>query len=157
MAKALAPKVRAIHLRVDSVEAALGNSVLRIHPAEDAGYLAIASIAKDNLLLGFDVIADTVNPIEDTRKLWADTAAAGNARLLNVEVVCSDRTLHRCRVDARVSDINGLIVPDWRKVSDRRFDPWREDRLVVDTGVDPIEKCVVLIADEIEKSRSMVG
>ena len=112
LAKALAAKVKAVHLRVDSVEAALKNSVLKINRAEDAGYLAIASVARDNLLLGFDVIADTVNPIEITRNLWAETAASGNARILNVEVVCSDRALHRSRVEARESDIPGLVVPE---------------------------------------------
>ncbi|MEO1611681.1 MAG: adenylyl-sulfate kinase, partial [Pseudomonadota bacterium] len=70
----LAARAKAMHLRVDTVEAALKRGVLKVHPAEDAGYLAIASIAKDNLALGFDVIADTVNPIELTRQLWAQTA-----------------------------------------------------------------------------------
>lgn len=91
LAKRLAARTRAIHLRVDSVEAALKRSALSIHPAEDAGYLAIASIAKDNLLLGFDVIADTVNPIEISRKLWVKTASDGGAHLMNVEVICSDK------------------------------------------------------------------
>jgi len=66
LARELARRIRAIHLRVDSVEAALSRSILRIHPAEDAGYHAIAAVAKDNLLLGLDVIADTVNSIRIT-------------------------------------------------------------------------------------------
>lgn len=72
-------------------------------------------MAVDNLLLGFDVIVDTVNAIEITRIMWARTAAAGNAHLLNVEVICSDKALHRDRVEARESDIQGLVVPDWQK------------------------------------------
>ena len=59
LARALSARINAIHLRVDTVEAALKNSVLKIHPAEDAGYLVLKSLAKDNLLLGFDVIVDT--------------------------------------------------------------------------------------------------
>ncbi len=156
LAKELAASVKAIHLRVDSVEAALKNSVLRINPAEDAGYLAVASVAVDNLLLGFDVIADTVNPVEDSRRLWAETAASGNALLLNVEVVCSDQALHRDRVEARESDINGLIVPDWKKVSNRTFEPWQEDRVIVDTSIDSIEKCASVIVDEMANLKSAV-
>lgn len=156
LAKALAAKVKAVHLRVDSVEAALKNSVLRINSAEDAGYLAIASVAHDNLLLGFDVIADTVNPIEITRNLFTETAASGNARILNVEVICSDKVLHRHRVEARKSDIPGLVVPDWQQVTDRTFEPWLEDHLIVDIGVDQIEECVSKIAWEMDGFKSAI-
>ena len=69
IARELALRIQAMHLRVDSVEAAMKNSVLNICPAEDAGYLVLASLAKDNLLLGFNVIVDTVNPIQATRKM----------------------------------------------------------------------------------------
>ena len=151
LAKALAAKVKAVHLRVDSVEAALKNSVLRINPAEAAGNLAIASVARDNLLLGFDVIADTVNPMEKTRNLWVETAASSNARILNVEVVCSDRALHRSRVEARESDAPGLVVPDWQTVSDRTFEPWQDDRLIVDTSSSEIEECAAQIATEMDR------
>lgn len=143
-----------MHLRVDSVEAALKRSVLNIYPADDAGYLAIAAVAKDNLLLGFDVIADTVNPLEITRELWASTAAAASAQILNVEVVCSDTDVHRRRVEARRSDIEGLVAPDWKAVSMREFEQWHNDRLVVDTSVGSIEECAATIACEMVKLRS---
>jgi predicted kinase len=154
LAKELAARTQAIHLRVDSVEAALKRSTLRIHPAEDAGYLAIASIAKDNLLLGFDVIADTVNPIGISRKLWAETSTAGAAHLLNVEVICSDESLHRNRVENRISDIEGLVVPDWQAVSDRTFEPWQGSRLIVDTGYESINDCATKVANEMVRLRS---
>lgn len=154
LAKELAVSAKVIHLRVDSVEAAMKVSALKVHPAEDAGYLAIANIARDNLLLGFDVIVDTVNPIEISRKLWLETAASGNARLLNVEVVCSDKALHRKRVEARQSDIKGLVVPDWQRVSSRDFEPWQEDRVIVDTSINSIEKCASKIAVEIANLKS---
>lgn len=147
MAKALAPRVKAFHLRVDSVEVAMKNSVLSIHSAEDAGYLALASIAKDNLFLGFDVIVDTVNPIAVTRQLWSETAAACGAHLLNVEVICSDETVHRDRVEKRENDIEGLNVPDWQQVSNRAFEAWEQDRVTLDTNAVSIERCVATIAD----------
>jgi len=136
---------------VDTVEAALKRSVLSIHPAEDAGYLAIASIAKDNLLLGCDVIADTVNPIEISRKLWAKTASDGAAHLMNVEVICSDKAVHRARVEARVSDIDELVVPDWKTVCDRTFEPWKCSRMVVDTSRESADECAIKIAEEMDR------
>ena len=156
LAKELAAKVKAVHLRVDSVEAALKISVLNIHPAEDAGYLAIANIAKDNLLLGYDVIADTVNPIEITRKLWAEIATSSNASILNVEVVCSDMAIHRGRLETRESDIEGHTVPDWQQASSRIFEPWQENRVIVDTGIDTIERCTAIVAEEMEILKSLV-
>lgn len=127
ISKSLSARSKAVHLRVDPVEAALKRSELNIHPAEDVGYLAIASIAKGNLLLGLDVIADTVNPLEITRKLWALTAATASAQLLNVEIVCSNSTIHRQRVETRNSDTEGLVVPDWKAVSTRELEQWHTD------------------------------
>lgn len=157
LAREVVARTQAIHLRVDSVEAALRRSILRIHPAEDAGYLTIASIAKDNLSIGFDVIADTVNPIEISRKLWAETASAGAAHLLNVEIICSNRSVHRKRVESRISDIEGLVVPDWQAVSSRTFEPWQGDRLIVDTSRQPIKESAAQVLDEMARIRSAVA
>lgn len=156
LAKELATRTRSVHLRVDSVEGALKRSVLKIHPAEDAGYRAIAAIAADNLRLGFDVIADTVNPREISRRLWADTAASAGARLLDVEVICSDAAIHRQRVEARHSDIEGLGVPDWQAVRARPFEPWQGRRLVVDTSKVPVEDCAARVQDEMARLRCAV-
>ncbi len=142
LARELARRIKAVHLRVDSVEVALKNSVLKIHPAEDAGYLAIAAIARDNLGLGMDVIADTVNPVAISRKMWASVAAEASAELFNVEVVCHDAQIHRARVEARVSDIPGLIVPTWEKVATREYEPWQENRIIVDTARHPLGECL---------------
>jgi predicted kinase len=147
LARELAKRIGAVHLRVDSVEAALKNSALKIHPAEDAGYLAIAAVALDNLRLGLDVIADTVNPVAASRRLWSSVAAEAGATLIKVEVVCSDARIHRARVEARESDIAGLIVPTWEKVVSREYEPWRESRIVVDTAADTLDTCIATIID----------
>lgn len=147
LARHVAMRTGAILLRVDSVEAALKNSVLNISPAEDAGYWAIAAVAKDNLLLGSDVIADTVNSIDLTRRFWAQTAASGKARLFNVEVICSDKVLHRERVETRATDITGLEPPDWQAVTNRKFEPWQGPRLIVDTAIDTVDACTERIIE----------
>src|SRR5262249_51373349 len=134
VARALAAEINAAYVRVDSIEAALKNSSLRIHPAEDAGYLAAYALAQDNLMLGLDVVADTVNPIEVTRRSWSDVAAACGARLLNVEIVCSDPAEHRRRVETRESDIAGFDLPDWSRVQGRDYEPWSSERVVLDTS-----------------------
>lgn len=95
IARALARRSRTIHLRVDTVEAALSRSALRIRPAKDAGCLALVSVAIDTLRFGSDVIADTVNPVPAVRDLWAVAAASAHAALLNIEATRADRAPHR--------------------------------------------------------------
>lgn len=145
LARELAAQIGAIHLRVDSVETALKNSALKIYCPEDGGYLVLASIAKDNLSLGIDVIVDTVNPLEITRQLWRETATGGGSSLLNIEIICSDLDIHRKRVEERKSDIEGHIIPNWDDVTDRYFEVWGNDRLVVDTAHQRIDESVAVI------------
>ncbi|MGI9435203.1 MAG: AAA family ATPase, partial [Geminicoccaceae bacterium] len=52
LAKALAHRLGAVYLRIDSIENAIRRSVLNIHPAEDAGYQVGYAVAEDNLNLG---------------------------------------------------------------------------------------------------------
>lgn len=147
IARALSKQINAVHLRVDSVETAMKNSILKIYPPEDAGYLAVAAVAKDNLVLGLDVIADTVNPLEVSRQLWADTAEAVNAKLMNIEIVCSDMLEHRRRVESRISDIQGHTVPSWEKVATRHYESWTQERLTLDTGKFSVSECISKILD----------
>jgi predicted kinase len=132
---------------VDSIEVALKNSSLHIHPAEDAGYLAAVAVAKDNLVHGLNVVADTVNPVELTRRWWAEAARACNARLLNVEIVCSDRAEHKRRVEMRRSDIVGLDLPDWKRVQSRDYEDWTGNRVALDTSKLPVNDCVKRIIE----------
>ncbi len=97
-----------------------------------------------------------MNPLDTTRELWALTAAAAPAQLLDVKIICSDTDVHRQRVETRKSDIEGPVVPDWKPVSTREFEQWRTGRLVVDTSISSIKECTVIIACEMEMLRSRV-
>ncbi|WP_373282316.1 AAA family ATPase [Pseudovibrio denitrificans] len=129
LAKALAPRLQAVHLRIDSIEAALKTSVLAISPAEDAGYVVAAAIAKDNLLLGNNVIADAVNPIEITRNIWMEAALGAKVKAMNIEVICSDEAEHKTRVENRPNDISAMTLPTWDAVKRRRYEPGRSTGL----------------------------
>jgi hypothetical protein len=54
--------------------------------------------------------------------------------LAEVEVICSDPLEHRRRVEARVSDIQGLVPPTWQDVLDRGYVAWEGPHLTVDTA-----------------------
>lgn len=88
------------------------------------------------------MVVDAVNPVEDARRAWRELAQrVPGAALSFVEVVCSDIAEHRRRVEARESDIEGLAMPTWEQVLSREYEPWTDERLVLDTanvGGDPV-------------------
>jgi predicted kinase len=132
IARDVAARLGAVFLRIDSIEAALARSALRIRPAED------------NLRAGLSVVADCVNDVASTRSAWADVAARSAARLLNVEVICSDAAEHRRRIEMRRPDLEGQVLPDWRAVAGRAFEPLVEPRLVLDTAA-------LVVAEAVER------
>ena len=134
-------------LRVDSIEQSLRRSVEMAPDMHGgAGYYAAAAVAGDVLSTGGDVLVECVNPLPITRRLWERTAVDAGSRLLQVELVCSDRDEHRRRVEQRVSDIEGLVLPDWRDVLQRDYAPWPEADLRLDTGRLEVTGAAELIA-----------
>ena len=134
-------------LRVDSIEQALRRSgEMAPDMPGGAGYYAAAAVSGDVLSTGGDVLVECVNPLPITRRLWERTAVDAGSRLLQVELVCSDRDEHRRRVEQRVSDIAGLVLPDWRDVLQRDYAPWPEADLRLDTGRLEVTGAAELIA-----------
>ena len=145
-------------LRVDSIEQALRRSgEMAPDMPGGAGYYAAAAVAGDVLSTGGDVLVECVNPLPITRRLWERTAVDADSRLLQVELVCSDRDEHRRRVEQRVSDIAGLVLPDWRDVLQRDYAPWPEADLRLDTGRLEVTGAAELIARACSSSVSSVS
>ena len=135
---------------VDTIEAALTSSGLveaagGWRAAPDAGYRVAYALARDLLSAGHHVVADSVNPLTVTRLAWAGVASDTGSGRVDVEVVCSDRTAHRRRVEARTSDLDGLRVPTWEEVESRHYEPWDPPVVTVDTanGIDDAVAIVV--------------
>lgn len=148
LAQALAEKLRAVWVRIDTIEQAIRDAGI----AEDgpAGYIVGYGIAATNLRLGHIVVADSVNPIAITRDAWRNVAIVAGARCLEVEVVCSDQAEHRSRVETRVVNVPGLVPPTWQAVMDREQDSWTRPRLVIDTAGRSIEACVAEVLARLE-------
>ena len=149
IATALASRTGGFHLRIDSIESALKSASPQVE-ASDAGYRAAYAVARDNLSDGRIVIADSVNPLAITRKAWRDVASTAGAHALQVEIVCSNPGEHQRRVEARQSDIDGLVVPNWQTVQSRRYERWPDPDLVLDTATMPSDDCATLICERLE-------
>lgn len=109
---------------------------------EGEGYRLCYSLAGENLAIGVDVIADSCNPIELTRREWEAVAQRAQANFLNIEVVCSDEEEHRLRVESRESTVPGLRMPTWEQVQAREYHAWTERVLRIDTAGKSPEQCL---------------
>jgi predicted kinase len=145
IARELARRLPAVHVRIDSIEQAIrGAGVLR-GPLDDAGYRVGYAVAEDNLRVGLNVVADSVNPLSLTRSAWRDAAARAGVRAIDVEVVCSDPAMHRRRVEERVADLPGHRLPTWAEVVAREYHAWTDGRLVIDTASTSVESAVGMV------------
>ena len=130
LARAFCDGGRAVHLRIDAIEAAVMASALR--PTSDApdalgdvGTRVAAAQAGELSAGGHVVVGDAVNAEGWARDLWPPAAVV-------VEVVCSDRRVHRGRVEARHEAVPD--TPGWGMVAARRWEPWDRPVLRLDTA-----------------------
>lgn len=142
IARELARRLGAVHIRIDSIEQAIRESGVIAGPLEDAGYRAGYAVAEDNLRIGRTVVADSVNPLPITRDAWRTAADRAGVAAIEVEIICSDEHEHRRRVEHRVPDIAGLTGPTWQEVVDRDYRPWERDHIVIDTARLTIEQSI---------------
>jgi predicted kinase len=151
IARELARQMRAVFLRIDSIEQAIRGSGRAIEPLNDAGYRVAYVVAEDNSRAGHIVITDCVNPWAITRNAYLDIAKRAQVPALEVEIVCSDVLEHRCRVENRVSDIAGFELPSWDDVVSRDYHPWENDHIVIDTAGQRVEQSLTALRETISK------
>ncbi len=132
LAQGLCRTINATYLRIDTLEQAL-RDLCCMSPHEE-GYKLAHRMAKENLQLGSNVIADSCNPLSLSRIDWMDIALSTAATFINIEVVCSDRHEHRQRVETRETTVPGLLLPTWNEVKNREYDPWLSERIIIDTA-----------------------
>lgn len=130
--KLLAVRLRAVYLRIDTIEQALlRENALGIG---HEGYMAAYALAQDNLQAGNTVIADAVNATEITRAAWRKVAENTGVHFVEIEIICSDKATHQRRVEERVPDIEGHNLPTWSDVLQREYQPWESKAIQIDTA-----------------------
>jgi predicted kinase len=143
LAREVARALEAVHVRIDSIEAALQQAGWR--EVLDAGYRVGYALAEDNLRLGRTVIADSVNPVEITRRSWREVAARAGVTAVEIEICCSDPHEHQRRIETRTTDLEGLRLPTWAEVVARDYEAWAKPDARIDTaGRTPAESAAAV-------------
>ena len=84
--------------------------------------------------LGLPVVADSTNPVNESRALWRNAATLANAPFTEIEVICSNLNEHQQRIEQRVADIAGLQLPTWQSALEREYHSWETERIIIDTA-----------------------
>ncbi|MEJ8308004.1 AAA family ATPase [Agrobacterium larrymoorei] len=146
VAQALALRIGALYLRVDTVEQAIRTSAPLAEGMDvgPSGYVTLYRLATDNLRLGHRVIADSVNPLPVTRSAFRNVAAESGSNFIEIEIVCSDAAVHRQRAETRSPSVEGLSPPSWAAIQTTNYKPWKAD-LRLDTSLLSVEDSVAEI------------
>jgi predicted kinase len=148
LSKFVAKKYNAIYLRVDTIEQGL-KDLFNIE-VQTEGYCLAYRIATDNLKLGLNIIADSCNPVDITRKEWERIAQSTNSDFINIEIICSDEKEHKKRSELRVSEIENLKSPNWDKIISLEYHKWEKERIVIDTAHKTVEESECELIQKIE-------
>lgn len=157
IARAVCVALRAAYVRVDTIETALSRAEGGFGPTNawvsPPGYTVAYDVAAEQLRNGLDVVAESVNPLQVSRDAWRDAAWGSGARIVEVEVVCTDLEEHRRRAEERVPDVVGLVNPTWDQIVNREYEPWARARLVLDTSVLGVAESAERVRASVEGSR----
>jgi len=145
IARKLARQTGAVYLRIDVIEQAIRDAGVLAGDVGASGYGVANALALSNLQLGRRVVADCVNPVQESRAAWTATAATADVALVNIQVVCTDAQEHRRRVETRTGDIPGLTPPTWQSVSAHEYERWEKTPLTIDTALSAAAESVAMI------------
>ena len=149
IAEAIGARLLKPVVSVDPIESAILRAGIDAdQPTGLAAYLVAETLAETVMHAGHGAIIDAVNAVDPAREQWVSLAARSGQPLKFIEVVCSDATVHRNRLEARQRNLPHLTEPSWHAV-EQSLDEYAEwsgpsgavDRLTLDS-VDPLDELV---------------
>ena len=154
VAKALAQKLDAVYLRIDTIGQALRSHEALKTDVGPWGYIVGYRLAEDNLRIGRIVVTDSVNSLKMTRDAWVSVAERAAAEAAEVEVVCSDAAEHRRRIETRRSDIEKLRLPTCQNVINREYESWDRHHIIIDTASKTVSETLADLLDRLGLAKS---
>lgn len=146
IAAELARQTGALWLRVDLIEQTMRSSAHCPDDLGGLGYYALVGAAEGALAQGMDVIADSVNPIAQSRAIYHAMTDRTGHRHLDIVIQCSDPMVHRQRVERRGPSVPGLAPPSWSAVMDRVWEPFAQAQMTLDTADQTVPQSAAQIA-----------
>lgn len=147
VARAVAKRLHAVHLSVDSVEdALLGAGLERGWATGVAAYEAVRVMAEENLTLAASVVVDAVNDSEPARDTWRTAARTTAIPVSFVLPTVSDATEHRRRLEEPARGFLHVKEPTWDQVRARAaaYAPWTGDYEEVD-ATKPLDTVINIV------------
>jgi predicted kinase len=149
IAEAIGARLLKPVVSVDPIESAILRAGIDAdQPTGLAAYLVAETFAETVMHAGHGVIIDAVNAVDPAREQWVNLAARSGQTLRFIEVVCSDVTVHRNRLEARQRNLPHLTEPTWHAV-EQSLDEYADwsgasgavERLTLDS-VKPLDELV---------------
>jgi predicted kinase len=136
LAESLSRALSVTIFSIDTIEVAMWRAGLAKTQTGAAAFEVARALADEHLRLRHSVIVDAVNPVEAPRAAWRHLAAKHRVSLKIIECVCSDETMHRQRIEARVRSVASAHELTWARLLQRRaeYEAWTDPRLVLDTS-----------------------
>ncbi|MDB5070860.1 MAG: ATP-binding protein [Candidatus Eremiobacteraeota bacterium] len=141
LATQLAARLGCAIAEIDAIGSALRRAGATPDPIGLADYVIAETIADATLRAGATIIIDAVNGVEPARAMWRDLAERHGTPLRIIEIVCADAAEHRHRVEQRNRNLAHRDEPTWSDVQTREYEPWHDDRLVLDSR-DTLAACL---------------
>jgi len=132
LSKYLSSSSGAVHIRIDTIEQELKNC--GFNELYDEGYKVAFALALENLKNGLSVVADSTNPVFESREAWVCVANKASSPFIEIEVICSNENEHKERIEKRQTDIPNLLLPSWESVTSRDYHSWKTAGIVIDTA-----------------------
>ncbi|API86737.1 AAA family ATPase [Francisella uliginis] len=149
LAKQLAKAIpNTVYFRIDTIEYYLKKEYSQ--KLTKQGYEIAFYQAKENLELGKSVIIDCCNPVLESRELWNKLSEVNSTKVINIEVICSDKQTHQNRVETRYKS-NPNKYPTWQDILDRDYQAWDQSIIKIDTANSNIEDSLKILIDQIKE------
>jgi len=157
LARNMSKILKIVYIRIDTIEQGIID--LYKFNVQGEGYRLAYRIIEDNLKIGNDVISDQCNPINLTRNEFKNIAIKNNCKYINIEIICSNETEHKKRIE------NRNYPPSWNEVMKRKYDtnysfmyyePWEEEHIIIDTANKTVEECTKELLEKINNEKNRI-
>lgn len=114
LASALSKELDLLFLSKDKLEATLvKNNAVVVSQLNGIGYALLEEIALSEVSAGRSVIIDCIAPMKRAKKYWASFE---EQTVKYIECICSDKDLHKNRLESRIRNIQGWYELTWADV-----------------------------------------